>query len=106
MKFLSANWNHLLLANYSVDPDVLQDFVPANTTVDKFDGHVFVSLVAFLFNDTRVLGVPVPFHRKFEEVNLRFYVTPDKDRSIRAVTFIKEIVPKPVIPLIANNLFS
>ena len=105
MKFLSATWEHLLLANYSVDRNVLQDFVPAKTQIDPFDGYVFVSLVAFLFDKTRVLGIPVPFHHTFEEVNLRFYVIPDKDSSLRAVTFIKEIVPKPVIPLIANTLF-
>ncbi len=105
MKFLSAMWKNLLLANYSVDRGVLQDFVPAKTSIDSFDGHVFVSLVAFLFDKTRVLGIPVPFHRTFEEVNLRFYVVPDKDPSLRAVTFIKEIVPNPVIPWIANTLF-
>jgi len=105
MKFLSARWNHLLLANYCVDRECLTEFVPEGTAIDAFDGHVFVSLVAFLFDETRVLGMPVPFHRTFEEVNLRFYVTPDKDRSIRAVTFIKEIVPKPVIRLVANPLF-
>lgn len=106
MKFLSADWKHLLLANYSVDRGTLQAFVPQDTSIDAFDGHVFVSLVAFLFDNTRVLGIPVPFHRRFEEVNLRFYVTPDKDPSVRAVTFIKEIVPKRVIPWIANTLFS
>lgn len=106
MKFLSAHWKHLLLANYVVDRSVLEPFVPENTAIDSFNGHVFVSLVAFLFDHTHVLGLPIPFHRRFEEVNLRFYVTPDKDPSIRAVTFIKEIVPKPAIPLIANMLFS
>ncbi len=106
MNFLSAEWKHLLLANYSVDAKVLQPFVPADTVIDEFDGHVFVSLVAFLFDRTRVLGVPAPFHRRFEEVNLRFYVAPEKDRSIRAVTFIKEIVPKSLIPFISNNFFG
>ena len=105
MKFLSARWEHLLLANYSIEPDVLRPFVPEGAKIDEFDGHVFVSLVAFLFNKMRVLGLPVPFHSCFEEVNLRFYVSPDKDPSIRAVTFIKEIVPKSAIPWIANNLF-
>lgn len=106
MKFLSANWRHLLLANYQLPPVLLQDLVPEKTTLDEFDGNVFVSLVAFLFDETRVLGIPVPFHRTFEEVNLRFYVRPNRDRSIRAVTFIKEIVPKRVIPIIANGLFN
>lgn len=106
MNFLSAHWRDLLLANYSVDRQVLAPFVPLGTSIDEFNGHVFVSLVAFLFDNTRIVGVPVPFHRKFEEVNLRFYVTPDKDRSIRAVTFVKEIVPKRAIPIIANALFN
>ena len=31
-------------------------------------------LVGFLFLNTSVFGVGIPFHRDFEEVNLRFYV--------------------------------
>lgn len=106
MQFLSARWRNLLLANFCVDPSVLQPFVPPGTSIDAHEGRVFVSLVAFLFENTRVLGIPALFHRRFEEVNLRFYVKPDKDPTIRAVTFIKEIVPSPVIPWIANALFS
>lgn len=105
MKFLSAHWKNLLFANYEVDPEVLSDHVPPGTHVDLFEGRAFVSLVAFLFDKTRVLGIPIPFHRTFEEVNLRFYVAPEKDPSIRAVTFIKEIVPKSMITWVANNLF-
>ena len=106
MKFLSATWTDLLFANYVVDADLLEPFVPKGTRLDPFDGKAFVSLVAFLFDKTRVLGIPIPGYRRFEEVNLRFYVTPEKDTSIRAVTFIKEIVPKRIIPLVANNLFD
>ena len=105
MKFLSAKWEHLLLANYAVDPKVLAPFVPAGTRIDEFEGRCFVSLVAFMFNYTRVLGLPIPGHISFEEVNLRFYVAPNNDASKRAVTFIKEIVPRAAIPWIANNLF-
>lgn len=106
MKFLTARWEHLLLANYCVDSDVLEPHVPRGTRLDAFEGKWFVSLVAFMFNRTRVLGIPVPFHRDFEEVNLRFYVAPEKDPTIRAVTFLKEIVPKRVIPWISNSLFN
>ncbi|TWT62888.1 YqjF family protein [Rubinisphaera italica] len=105
MNFLSARWEHLLLANYVVEPEVLQPFVPEGTKLDAFDGQVYVSLVAFLFNRMSIAGIPIPFHQSFEEVNLRFYVAPDKDPSIRAVTFIKEIVPKASIPFISNTLF-
>jgi len=105
MNFLTAHWKHLLLANYEVDPESLRPRVPAHTRLDLFEGKCFLSLVAFLFDNTRVLGIPVPFHRKFEEVNLRFYVVPEQDPGKRAVTFIQEIVPKRVIPWIANTLF-
>ncbi|MFM8571440.1 MAG: YqjF family protein [Pirellula sp.] len=106
MEFLSAHWKHLVLANYIVEPKLLEPFVPAKTKLDFFQGACYVSLVAFLFDRTRVLGIPVPLHRKFEEVNLRFYVVPDRDPSLRAVTFIREIVPRIAIPLIANTLFN
>ncbi|MFN6401671.1 MAG: YqjF family protein [Planctomycetota bacterium] len=106
MEFLAAHWKHLLIANYAVEPKLLEPFVPAKTKLDLFEGNCFVSLVAFLFDQTKVLGIPIPMHRRFEEVNLRFYVVPDRDPSLRAVTFIREIVPRVAIPMIANTLFN
>lgn len=106
MQFLSAQWQHLLMANYCVPPEVLEPLVPAGTKLDMYESRAFLSLVAFLFDDMRVLGVPIPFHRRFEEVNLRFYVAPMHNPSIRAVTFVKEVVPRAIIPWVANNLFS
>lgn len=106
MNFLTADWQHLLLANYEVSPGVLARFVPNGTQLDQFNGSTFVSLVAFRFANTRVLGLPVPFHVNFEEVNLRFYVVPMNAPERRAVTFVREIVPRAAIPLIANTLFS
>ncbi len=106
MNFLTAQWQHLLLANYSIRPEVLMPFVPNGTKIDEFGGHVFISLVAFLFNRTRVLGLSIPFHKCFEEVNLRFYVSPIADPAKRTVSFIKEIVPRRVIPLVANSFFN
>ena len=74
-QFLTARWIHLAMLNYEVDPAVLLDRVPAGTVLDSWDGSFFVSMVGFQFLDTRLLGVlPVPFHRNFDEVNLRFYV--------------------------------
>ena len=73
-RFLSARWVHLAMANYEVDPACLAGLVPRGTTLDLWEGHCLASIVSFQFLDTRVLGVPVPFHRDFDEVNLRFYV--------------------------------
>lgn len=105
MKFLKANWNNLILASYEVPKEVLLPYVPVGTELDSCNGIYYVSLVAFMFHDTRVLGLPVPYHINFEEVNLRFYVTPSSDRSKKSVVFIKEIVPLKAIEMIANSLF-
>ncbi|MCP5535948.1 MAG: DUF2071 domain-containing protein [Akkermansiaceae bacterium] len=106
MHFLNARWEDLILANYEVDPQVLEPYVPGGTLLDLFEGQCFVSLVAFMFKKTRVMGIPVPFHRNFEEVNLRFYIHPEGEPEKRSVAFIKEIVPRSVIPLISNTLFK
>jgi uncharacterized protein YqjF (DUF2071 family) len=96
--FLTGEWRYLALLNWRVDPGLLEPLVPRGTTLDRWQGATYVSLVGFLFRDTRVLGVPVPLHRDFEEVNLRFYVRREVDGEVRrGVTFIKEIVPRRAI---------
>ena len=106
-KFLTAKWNDLIMANYEVDPSVLSSRVPAGTELDLYDGRCFVSLVGFMFRDTRVLGFLVPFHINFEEVNLRFYVIRKTNGKIRrGVVFIKEIVPRSAIAAVARLLYG
>lgn len=94
------------MANYVVDPDLLSPFLPYRTELDIFEGKHFVSLVGFMFTNTRLLGFKIPFHVNFEEVNLRFYVRyNDAGAWKRGTVFIKEIVPKPAISFIANNVY-
>lgn len=106
MPFLTARWENLVLLNYTCASALLEPLVPAGTQLDTYNGHTLISLVGFLFSDTRLLGVPVPFHRTFEEVNLRFYVRgPAPDRQ-RAVVFIRELVPRWAIALIARQVYN
>ncbi|MDQ3277664.1 MAG: DUF2071 domain-containing protein [Bacteroidota bacterium] len=105
--FLTAEWQNLLMANYVVDPTVLQSYLPCGTEPDTFEGNHYVSLVGFLFANTKLLGIPVPFHRTFEEVNLRFYVRYKEDKTWkRGVVFIKEIVPRQAITFVANTIYG
>lgn len=101
--FLTAEWRKLAMANYVVDPSILQDFVPPKTEIDLWNGRCYVSLVAFMFLNTRIKGLKIPFHVNFEEINLRFYV---KQEEKRGVVFIKEIVSKPVVSFIANTIYK
>jgi hypothetical protein len=98
--FLSADWRDLAMINYSVPPELLEPLVPSGTTLDDFGGHYFVSLVGFRFIATRVLGVPVPGHRNFIEVNLRFYV--------RRATSVgsRRGVPRAAVAIVARTLYN
>jgi uncharacterized protein len=103
--FLSARWERLLLVTYAVNPELLSPYLPPNIELDCIDGNAFVSLVAFDFLNTKVLGIPWPGYRNFPEVNLRFYVRhPESER--RGVVFIREYVPKKLIAWIANSLYN
>ena len=45
-----------------------------------------------MFLNTRVLGIQVPFHVNFEEVNLRFYVRyQDEGEWKRGVVLLKRL---------------
>lgn len=106
-KFLTAEWRNLIMANYVLDSKILLPYLPNKTELDTFNGNTYVSLVGFLFAETKLAGMRVPFHVNFEEVNLRFYVR-FNDNGIwkRGVTFIKEIVPKPAISFVANTFYN
>ena len=106
--FLTGEWRYLAMLNYRVAPAALAPHVPRGTTLDTLRGETYVSVVGFLFRDTRLLGVPVPLHRHFEEVNLRFYVVRRGDDGTvrRGVTFIRELVPRPAIALVARLAYN
>ena len=105
--FLTAEWRHLAMLNYAVDPRVLRDLLPAGTELDDFRGETFVSMVGFLFLKTRLLGVPLPGYRKFEEVNLRFYVRRrEPDGWRRGVVFVREIVPRVAVAAVARIVYN
>lgn len=101
--FLAARWQALAMINFAIEPELLEPLVPQGTTLDLFGGVAYVSVVGFLFRDTRLLGLPVPGHIHFEEVNLRFYVQRTVGHELRrGVCFVKELVPKWAIATVAR----
>ena len=95
------------MLNYRVDPRLLAALVPAGTEIDFENGETFLSVVGFLFLDTRLLGLPIPLHRDFEEVNLRFYVRrKSADMWRRGVVFVRELVPRRAIALVARACYG
>ena len=105
--FLTADWLDLVLLNYVVPPALLGPLVPKGTELDLWRGEAYVSVVGFVFANTRVRGVAIPFHQTFEEVNLRFYVRRRVDGDERrAVTFIRELVPRLAIAMTARLMYN
>ncbi len=104
---IKAQWRKLVMANYAIDSQILEKYLPVRTQYDLFHGEVYVSLVGFMFMETSILGIKFPFHTNFEEVNLRFYVKrPHNEGWKRGVVFISEIVPLPTVTFIANNFYG
>jgi uncharacterized protein YqjF (DUF2071 family) len=110
--FLTAEWRKLIMAQYEVDPVVLTPYLPPGVELDFYrngtQSRCYVSLVGFLFDRVRVKGVAIPFHTRFEEVNLRFYVTRTEPGGAtkRGVVFIREFVPRAAITWVANSIYE
>ncbi len=95
------------MLNYEVDPVILAPLVPRGIELDTWNSRSFISVVGFLFLNTRVLGAPIPFHQDFEEINLRFYVRRKADDGWRrGVVFVKEIVPRWAIATVARVIYN
>jgi len=105
--FLTAEWRNLVMLNYAVERALLELLIPPGLELDEFDSTTYVSVVGFLFLRTRVFGIAFPFHRNFEEVNLRFYV---RHRAAegwrRGVVFVREIVPRRAIAILAQRFYG
>ena len=105
--FLTANWRYLAMLNFVADPKILELLIPSDTELDFYEGQTFLSVVGFLFLDTRVIGIPIPLHRDFEEVNLRFYVRrKSADGWRRGVAFVRELVPRQAIAIVARAFYG
>jgi uncharacterized protein YqjF (DUF2071 family) len=116
--FLTAEWRKLMMVQYAIDPGILASYLPHGVELDLYRDSAkpaeppkcFVSLVGFLFDRVRVKGIAFPFHTRFPEVNLRFYVkrTDPSGELHRGVVFVNEFVPSRnlAVALLAKQLYE
>lgn len=105
--FLTARWTDLVLLNFVVPAELIARLAPAGTEPDLFGGLAYASIVGFRFTHVRVLGVPIPGHTAFDEVNLRYYVKRTVNGELRrGVVFVREIVPRRAVAIIANGIYN
>jgi len=106
-KFLKAYWENLVMANYEVNPDVLKSYLPKGVELDFYENKTYVSLVGFMFKQTSLFDIPIPFFGSFEEINLRFYVKRMEGEKVKkGVVFINETVPFKIVAFLANKLYK
>jgi uncharacterized protein len=105
--FLKTNWENIIMANYAIEPELLQPFLPAGVELDLYNNKAWVSLVGFMFKNTKLFNIPIPWLGTFEEINLRFYVKrKDGDTIKRGVVFINETVPYKAVAYMAKKLYK
>ncbi len=105
--FLSARWENLIMANYAVNAEVLKPYLPKGVELDFYHNKTYLSLVGFMFKQTSLFKIPIPFLGTFEEINLRFYVKRIEGGVIkRGVVFINETVPYTMVAWLANKLYN
>lgn len=105
--FLKANWENIIMVNYEIAPEILVPFLPKGVELDLFKGKAYVSLVGFMFKETKLFNIPIPKLGTFEEINLRFYVTRTEDGiTKRGVVFINETIPYKIVAWMANKLYK
>jgi uncharacterized protein len=103
---MHAEWRQLLMLSFEIDPDFLNPWVPAGLELSYWKQKTFITLVGLLNRNVRFFGLPIPFHRKFEQVNLRFYIRRKmKDEERLGVMFIKQVVPRKIVAAGARYVY-
>ncbi len=104
--FLKADWENIIMVNYEIDPNLLRNYLPNGVEIDLFENKCYISLVGFMFKNTKIFNVPIPKLGTFEEINLRFYVKrTEGDKVKRGVVFINETIPYRLVAWVANKLY-
>ena len=105
--FLKANWENIVMVNYEISEEILSKYLPKGVSIDLYNGKTYISLVGFMFKDTKIFNVPIFKLGTFEEINLRFYVSRKVgNETRRGVVFINETVPYKAVAWLANALYK
>jgi uncharacterized protein len=106
MRF-NGHFRYLAFLNYRVERQLLEPFLAEGVELHLYNGICYISIVAFLFQNLQIQGIPAPFHQEFEEVNLRFYVKQKTNQVEKTgVVFVREIVPKSLVTAAARIVFN
>lgn len=105
--FVAARWRNVALLSWPVADELLEQLLPGGLEIDHWGGAAYISLVGLWFDDLRVFGIPAPA-RRYEEVNLRFYVRRPQcaDGGGPGVIFIRQLVPHRMTAFLARRIYG
>lgn len=63
--FLKASWQQIIMANYEVPASVLFPYLPKGLELDAYNDKIYVSLVGFMFKQTKIIWHTYSLIRKF-----------------------------------------
>ena len=99
----SQCWSDLMFIHWQVDPDKIQETLPAGLTVDTFDGDAYLGIVPFMMSRVKVGWLPVvPWICAFPETNLRTYVI---DEAGDPGVWFYSLEAARVVPVMAARMF-
>lgn len=102
---MRQRWKDLIFLHWRYDADLLRGVIPEELEIDTFQGHAYVSIVAFRMLGVRPLIAPaLPWLSYFNEFNMRLYVR-DK-RGTPGVYFISLDCDRAPAVWIARTFFS
>jgi uncharacterized protein len=82
---MHQSWGKLLFMHWRIDEQLLRPLIPAELTIDTFDGSAWIGVVPFTMWDIRAFPpyVPaVPWLNAFHELNVRTYVYKDGEPGV------------------------
>lgn len=73
---MKQTWESLLFAHWEVKPSDMQRRIPAQLTLDTYDGMAWIGVIPFAMSGIHARGLPpIPGTSAFLEINVRTYVT-------------------------------
>jgi len=68
-------WGKLLFMHWAIDAELLRPLIPAQLSIDSFDGQAWIGVVPFTMWGIRASFLPpIPGTSAFHELNVRTYV--------------------------------
>lgn len=80
---MGQTWTRLLFAHWRIPFELMRPLIPADLTLETFDGSAWIGIVPFYMSNVRARGlVPIYGTSEFCELNVRTYVTDGKKSGV------------------------